>query len=90
MASATQMRGRPVRARRGLLAGAALILVLLVSGLLSIDRYRAPPPAPREALDRIAERNRRAAMIAAANQRAEAAAATATADSADETGQGAP
>jgi hypothetical protein len=88
MASATQMRGRPVRARRGLLAWAALILVLLVSGLLSIDRYRAPPPAPREALDRIAEKNRRAAMIAAANQRAEAAAATA--DSANETGQGAP
>jgi hypothetical protein len=42
---------------------------------VSVSRYRAPPAAaPRAALDRIAEKNRRAAVVVAARQRAEAAA----------------
>jgi hypothetical protein len=75
MASRAQMRHRPIRTLRGMVAAAALVLVLAIAGLLSIDRYRAPPPAPPEALARVAEKNREAARIAAANQRAEAAAA---------------
>lgn len=80
MAAPAQVKRRPVRTRRGLLVAAAFIAVVLLAGLLSVDHYRAPAPAPPSALDRVAEKNRKAAVIAAAHQRAEAAAATNSAD----------
>lgn len=70
------MRRRSVRARRGLLATAALVGVVLVAVMLSLGPYREPPPAPPTALSHIAEKNHKAAVIAAAHQRAESAAAT--------------
>jgi hypothetical protein len=71
-----------VRRRRGALpllkifAGAALALVLVVAAILSVNRYRKPASAPPEALEKIAQKNREAATIAAASQRAESAAST--------------
>jgi hypothetical protein len=70
------MRRRAGRSRLGLIAAAALAVVIAVSALMSFDRYRAPPAAPPSALEHVAEKNRRAAIVAAARQRAEAAAAT--------------
>jgi hypothetical protein len=58
-----------------LLGGAAFALLAVVAVTMSINRYRAPASAPREALERIAEKNREAAAVAAASQRAESAAA---------------
>jgi len=55
-------------------AAAALILVLVVT--VSMNRYRTPASAPPEALERIAAKNRDAAAIAAASQRAQSAAST--------------
>jgi hypothetical protein len=70
------MKRRTSRSRLGLIAAAALAVVIAVTALMSIDSYGTPPAAPRSALARVAEKNRQAATIAAANQRAEAAAAT--------------
>lgn len=70
------MRRRNGRSRLGLFAGAALLVMIAVAALVSIDRYRQPASAPPSALARVAEKNRRAAIVAAANQRAESAAAT--------------
>jgi hypothetical protein len=54
-------------------AAALLVAVILV---LSVNRYREPQAAPPEALAHIAEKNRDAAVVAAAHQRAESAAST--------------
>jgi hypothetical protein len=59
-----------------IIAGAAVALVLALVISVSVNRYRAPAAAPPEALERIAEKNRDAAAIAAARQRAESAAST--------------
>jgi len=59
-----------------LLAGGAAALLLVVAVTWSVDRYRTPASAPPEALERIAQKNREAATIAAASQRAESAAST--------------
>jgi flagellar biosynthesis/type III secretory pathway M-ring protein FliF/YscJ len=55
---------------------AALALVVVVTLTLSVRHYRQPVAAPPEALAHIAEKNRDAAAVAAARQRAESAAAT--------------
>jgi hypothetical protein len=62
--------------RKGLIAAGAIVLALVLAMGLSVIPYRTPPPAPAEALDRIARNNRHAAAIAAARQRAESAAST--------------
>lgn len=59
-----------------LLAGGAAALLLVVAITWSVNRYRTPASAPPEALERIAEKNREAATIAAASQRAESAEST--------------
>lgn len=59
-----------------LIAGAAVALMLVLVITVSMNRYRAPASAPPEALERIAAKNRDAAAIAAATQRAESAAST--------------
>jgi hypothetical protein len=57
------------------LASALALLVVLVVAL-SVKRYREPVAAPPEALAHIAEKNRDAAIVAAAHQRTESAAST--------------
>jgi hypothetical protein len=74
------MRRRGPRTRRGLIAGGAFALLFALVIAMSVHRYSAPPPAPREALDRIAQKNRHAATVAAARQRAESAATSNDAD----------
>jgi hypothetical protein len=54
----------------------ALALVLILVVALSVKRYREPEAAPPEALAHIAEKNRDAAIAAAARQRTESAAST--------------
>lgn len=56
--------------------GSALALFVVLVLALSVNRYRAPQAAPPEALAHIAEKNRDAAIAAAAHQRAESAAST--------------
>jgi hypothetical protein len=74
------VRRRSAISKPLLVIGSALTLLLVVSIALSVRRYRAPEAAPPEALAHIAEKNRDAAMIAAAHQRAEAAASSNAAD----------
>jgi len=59
-----------------LVIGSAFVLLVLLALALSVHRYRQPAGAPPEALDHIAEKNRDAAVAAAARQRAESAAST--------------
>ena len=59
---------------------AALAFVVVITLTLSVRHYRQPVAAPPEALAHIAEKNRDAAAIAAARQRAESAAATSAAE----------
>ena len=54
----------------------ALALLAVAALALSVHRYRQPAAAPPEALAHIAEKNRDAAVAAAAHQRAESAATT--------------
>jgi hypothetical protein len=56
--------------------GAAVALFVAVVVTLSVNRYRAPEAAPPEALAHIAEKNRDAAVVAAAHQRVESAVST--------------
>jgi len=56
--------------------GSAVILLVAIAAALSVNRYRQPQAAPPEALAHIAEKNRDAAVVAAAHQRAESAAST--------------
>jgi hypothetical protein len=60
--------------RVALASALALFLILVVA--LSVKRYREPEAAPPEALAHIAEKNRDAAIAAAARQRTESAAST--------------
>jgi hypothetical protein len=73
-------RGRSFPAFR-IVAVAALALFALIAVTLSVHRYRQPQAAPPEALAHIAEKNRDAAIDAAARQRAESAASTNAAES---------
>jgi hypothetical protein len=67
-------------APRRIAAGAAVIIAALLI-IFSVGSYNAPEaPAPPAALDQIAAKNRDAAAIAAASQRAESAAAANAAD----------
>lgn len=59
-----------------LAAAGAAALAVAIGVTLSVNRYRAPASAPPEALEKIAQKNREAATIAAASQRAESAAST--------------
>lgn len=54
----------------------AFVLVVVLATAHSVNRYREPQAAPPEALAHIAEKNREAAVIAAASQRADSAAST--------------
>jgi hypothetical protein len=56
--------------------GSALALFVILMAAFSVKRYREPSSAPPEALAHIAEKNREAAIVAAAHQRAESAAST--------------
>jgi hypothetical protein len=59
-----------------LVLGSALALIAVIALTLSVKRYREPQFAPPEALAHIAQKNREAAVIAAAHQRAESAVST--------------
>ena len=59
---------------------AACALFIAVALTLSVHHYRQPMAAPPEALAHIAQKNRDAAAVAAARQRAESAAATSAAE----------
>jgi hypothetical protein len=56
--------------------GSAFAFLVVIALALSVNRYREPAAAPPEALAHIAEKNRDAAVVAAAHQRAESAAST--------------
>jgi hypothetical protein len=62
------------KVRVAIISAFALLVVIAVG--LSVQRFREPQAAPPEALAHIAEKNREAAVIAAAHQRAESAAST--------------
>lgn len=51
-------------------------MVLVIAVTLSVHRYRQPVAAPPEALAHIAQKNRDAAIVAAARLRSESAATT--------------
>ena len=70
------MSSRRSNFRLRLALGSVLALFVLLALALSVHRYRQPPAAPPEALAHIAEKNRDAAIAAAARQRVEAAATT--------------
>lgn len=80
------MRRRGARPRIALIAGGFILVLIALTIAMSVDSYRAPPPAPPAALDRIAKKNRDAATRAAARQRAEAAAASNAVDNLIENG----
>jgi hypothetical protein len=67
---------------------AAFALLVMVALTLSVKRYREPEAAPPEALAHIAAKNRDAAVIAAARQRADSAASTDAAESLAEARRG--
>ncbi len=73
---------------RLLLAGALGLLVLLVLSATLIGREPRESPAPPAVLNEIGERNREAAIDAAARFKEEAAAATRAAELAAEANQG--
>jgi hypothetical protein len=56
--------------------GAGLALLILIVVAISVHHYRQPEAAPPEALAHIAQKNRDAAIAAAAHQRVESAART--------------
>jgi hypothetical protein len=56
--------------------GSAAALLVVLAVMLSVNRYREPQAAPPEALAHIAEKNRDAAVVAAAHQRVESAVST--------------
>jgi hypothetical protein len=70
------VRRRGAFRRPGLVAAGAIVLALVLAMGLSVIPYRSPAPAPPAALEHIAQKNRHAAAVAAARQRAEAAAST--------------
>ena len=70
------MRRRASIPKVRLILGSLLVLFVVLALALSVHRYRQPAAAPPEALDHIAEKNRDAAIAAAARQRAESAATT--------------
>jgi hypothetical protein len=75
------VRRRYSNARVRIALAAACALVVVIALTLSVHRYRQPVAAPPEALAHIAEKNRDAAVIAAARQRVDSAAATNAAES---------
>ena len=72
-------RGTRVGLRIALVTVLALAIVLVVA--LSVDRYSAPAAAPPEALAHIAQKNRNAAIDAAARMRVQSAVTTNAAES---------
>ena len=70
------MRRRSPFPKVGIAIGAAVALLVALVVTLSVHRYRQPEYAPPEALAHIAEKNREAAVVAAAHQRAESAVST--------------
>jgi hypothetical protein len=83
------MRRRASARRKGLIAAGAIVLALVLAMGISTISSRSPPPAPPEALEHIARKNRTAAAVAAANQRAESAASTNAAETLLEAGEAA-
>lgn len=70
------MRRRFSNAGVRIALAAALAVVAVIAVTLSVHRYRQPVAAPPEALAHIAEKNRDAAIVAAARLRSESAATT--------------
>jgi hypothetical protein len=64
---------------RAFAAGGGLLAVL-IAGAIAVERSREPPPAPPEALARVAQKNEDAAMAAAARMKAESEAAAEAVD----------
>jgi hypothetical protein len=63
-------------ARVRIALAAALAVIAVIAVTLSVHRYRQPVAAPPEALAHIAQKNRDAAIVAAARLRSESAATT--------------
>ena len=70
------MKSRSSIPKLRLAIGLAAALLVAIVVALSANRYRAPEAAPPEALAHIAEKNRDAAVVAAAHQRVESAVST--------------
>ena len=70
------MRRRTALPKARLILLSAFVLLIVAALALSVRRYRAPGAAPPEALNHIAEKNRDAAIAAAARQRVESATST--------------
>ena len=70
------MRRRSASRTPLLVFGSALALLVILAAGLSVHHYRQPEAAPPEALAHIAEKNREAAIVAAAHQRVESAVRT--------------
>lgn len=70
------MRRRSSFPKLRIALGSAVVLLVILALALSVKRYRQPEAAPPEALAHIAEKNRHAAIVAAAHQRIESAAST--------------
>ena len=70
-------------------AAAAGLLAVLIAGTIVVERSREPPPAPAEALARVAQKNEDAAMAAAARMKAESEAAARAVDARMTAGEGA-
>ena len=75
------MRSRRSISKLKLAIGSAFALLVVLAVSLSIHRYRQPQAAAPEALAHIAQKNRDAAITAAAHMRADSAARTNAAES---------
>ena len=75
------MRGRRSIPKSTIAIASAVALFVVLLVLLTVHRYRQPPATPPEALAHIAEKNRDAAIAAAARQRVDSAARTNAAES---------
>ena len=75
------MKSRGSIPKLKLAIGSAFVLLVALAVSLSIHRYRQPPATPPEALAHIAQKNRDAAITAAARMRADSAARTNAAES---------
>ena len=70
------MRRRASSRKPLIVLASGLALLVLIAVALSVHHYRQPEAAPPEALAHIAQKNREAAIVAAAHQRVEAAASS--------------
>jgi hypothetical protein len=71
---------RARHARRPLLAGLAALVVLVTLAVILAGRSGSEEPASRAALERIAAKNREAALVSAVQMKTQSTAAAAAAD----------